>query len=283
MVSSWWTTTRQAPTHCRFVGHILSTAAWDLGLIPRDADVSQPPDPPAAAAEAGVTFAAPHALNTALRFVASRGGTQWNGIDIEFRSTLVGDVAVATFDGPSRRLTIDMADGQTTANTVLAAVIAEGTFRAELDRSSDPTNDGSGTIVAPAGAAATTSGGTAETVAGTDVNPIETQGIFNSLIRLYDAVDKYDVVEIQRIVGMLDVDFDRLTFGRAEVGARGQNLDAITTQNEDEQVELKTILSDEIDVDFAQAASDFAARQATYEAALRSISNLFKMSLLDFM
>ncbi len=102
---------------------------------------------------------------------------------------------MATFEAATRRLTIDMADGQTTANTVMAAVIAEGTFRAELDRSSDPTNDGSGTIVAPAGAAATTSGGTAETLAGTDTNPIETQGVFNSLIRLYDAVDKYDVDE----------------------------------------------------------------------------------------
>ena len=93
----------------------------------------------------------------------------------------------------------------------------------------------------------------------------------------------YDVTKFQRIVEMLDEDFDRLNFGRAEVGARSQSLDAITMQNEDEQVELRTMLSDEIDVDFAQAASDFASRQATYEASLRSIANLFKMSLLDFM
>jgi flagellin-like hook-associated protein FlgL len=125
--------------------------------------------------------------------------------------------------------------------------------------------------------------GTVQTVVGSDTNPIETQGVFNSLIRLHDAVSDYDVTKFQRIAEMLDEDFDRLNFGRADVGARNQSLDAITMQNEDEQVELRTILSGEIDVDFAQAASDFAARQATYEASLRSIAMLFQMSLLDFL
>ena len=230
------------------------------------------------------SFAPPDDSNTALHFVANSGGSQWNGIDIEFRSTLLGDVAVATFDDVSvpPRLIIDMADGATTANTVIAAVMAEGTFRAELDLSSDPANDGSGTFVAPAGVTATTAGG-AQTVVGSDTNPIETQGVFNSLIRLHDAVQDYDITKFQRIVEMLDEDFDRLNFGRAEVGARTQGVVAIAMQNEDEQVELRTMLSDEIDVDFAQAASDFASRQAIYEATLRSIANLFQMSLLDFM
>jgi flagellin-like hook-associated protein FlgL len=52
--------------------------------------------------------------------------------------------------------------------------------------------------------------------------------------------------------------------------------------NDDEQVELKSVLSDEIDVDMAQAASDFIARQAAYEASLRSIASLHQLSLLDF-
>ena len=72
--------------------------------------------------------------------------------------------ATATFDPVGRRLIIDMADGQTTANTVIAAIAAEGTFTAQLDLTSDPTNDGTGTLVAPPGVAATTAGGTAEIV-----------------------------------------------------------------------------------------------------------------------
>ncbi|MHB9077103.1 MAG: flagellar hook-associated protein FlgL [Pirellulaceae bacterium] len=257
------------------------TAAWDLGLVPQGADVSLPPDAPAVAAVAAVTFDVPHSINTAFRYVAASGGTQWNGVDIEFRNTLAGDVAVATFDDVSipPRLIIDMADGATTTNTVIAAVLAEGTFQAELD----PSSDGTGTIAAAAASPATTAGGTSQTVVGSDRNPIETQGLFNSLLRLHDAVADYDITKFQRIVEMLDEDFDRLNFGRADVGARNQSLDAITMQNEDEQVELRTLLSDEVDIDFAQAASDFASRQAIYEATLRSIANLFQMSLLDFM
>jgi flagellar hook-associated protein 3 FlgL len=126
-------------------------------------------------------------------------------------------------------------------------------------------------------------GGTPATIQGADVNPIETQGVFNSLIRLYEAVETFHVEEIERIVGMLDEDFDRLNFGRAELGARGQGLDAITARNEDEQVELSAVLSQEIDMDLAEAASDFAARQAAYEASLRSVAALYRLSLLDFM
>ena len=56
----------------------------------------------------------------------------------------------------------------TTANTVIAAVMAEGTFRAELDVSTDPTNDGSGTLVAADASPATTGGGTAFTIRRSD-------------------------------------------------------------------------------------------------------------------
>lgn len=260
-----------------------SAAAWDLGLVPRGADTSLAPDPPAATADAQVAFAAPHDVNTALRIVAPAGGTQWNGIEIEFRNTLVGDVATATFDSGTGRLIIDMCDSLTTANTVVNAVTLEGTWLAELDRSSDPTNDGSGTLVAPAGVAATTGGGTAETLRGTDTNPIETRGVFNTLIRLREAVATYDLAEIERTAAMLDEDYERLNLGRAQLGTRMQAVDVITTRTEDERIELTSVLSLEVDVDLAQAASDFMLRQAAYEASLRAVASLYSMTLMDFL
>ena len=36
-------------------------------------------------------------------------------------------------------------------------------------------------------------------------------------------------------------------------------------------------------MDLAQAATEFAARQASYEASLRTIGSLFQLSLLDFL
>jgi len=259
-----------------------SYAAWDLGLIPSGSDTSGPVSQPAAPATASVRFAAPHDVNTALRLVAPGTGTQWNGVSIEFQNSLAGDVATATYDAMTRRLVIEVADGQTSANTVIAAVLAEGTFRAELDLSLDPTNNGSGTVVAPAGIAAVAQGGTPEVLTGRDAGVLETEGVFNSLIRLKQAIATADFSEIQRLQTLLDVDSERMSFGRAAVGARGQALDAITARNEDEQVELKSVLSDEIEVDMAVAASDFAARQAAYEASLRTIATMFRLSLMDF-
>jgi len=179
-------------------------------------------------------------------------------------------------------LIIDLADGQTTANTVIAAIAAEGTFRAELDTLTDPTNDGSGTIVAPGGVVATTAGGTAANLRGADTNPVETRGVFNSLIRLQQAVEDFDVPALERILVMFDEDFDRLNFGRAAVGAEGQGLEALATRNDTERVELSALLSREIDVDMAEAASALLARQAAYEASLRGIASLVRLSLLDF-
>ena len=135
----------------------------------------------------------------------------------------------------------------------------------------------------PRDADVTTAGGTPVTLSGSDPNPLETQGIFNTLIRLRDAIERFDVTELERITQMLDADSERLTFARAEIGTRGQSLEALTRRNEDEQVELKSALSAEIDMDLAQAASDYATRQAAYEAAIRSIANLHSLSLLDFM
>ncbi len=195
----------------------------------------------------------------------------------------MGDVAIATFDPLGRRLIIDVADTQTTANTVMAAVAAEGTFTAQLDLTNDPTNDGTGTIVAPPGVVATTTGGTAESLLGRDTNPVETKGVFNSLIRLFDAIQNYDVAAMERIVEMLDDDFDRLNFGRAALGAQGEGLDGIAMRNEDDQVELQTVLSNEIDMDLAVAATQYSARQAAYEASLRTIAGMFRLSLLDFL
>ena len=101
--------------------------------------------------------------------------------------------------------------------------------------------------------------------------------------RLRDAIERFDITEIERITQILDVDSERLTFARAEIGTRGQSLEALTRRNKDEQVELKSALSVEIDMDIAQAATDYVMRQAAYEAALNSIANLHSLSLLNYM
>ncbi|MFW6169871.1 MAG: flagellar hook-associated protein FlgL [Planctomycetota bacterium] len=258
-----------------------SEVAWELGLIPWGEDAPESSYQPA---EATVTFASPDDTNTAFRVEAARAGTQWNNIDIEITDTgtVSGDNATVNFDESGGKLVIDIAAGDTTANTVVDEIIAEGTFTAELDDTTDPGNDGTGTLPAP-GVVATTADGTPETLAGEDPNPIETEGVFNTLLRLQGAVESNEVEKLERIFSLFEADVERLNMGRAIVGTSSRGLNTIQIRNEDEQVELKQVLSDEIDVDLAEAVSEFSSRRAGYEASLRAIGNMYRLSLLDFL
>ena len=121
------------------------------------------------------------------------------------------------------------------------------------------------------------------TLTGSDRHPLEVSGAFNSLIRLYDAVTDFDPVAIQRAIELLDIDFDRVNFARAEIGARGRSLETLQTRIEDEDVLLRGALSGEIDTDLTEAISNYTARQAALEASLRLSALTFQLSLLDFL
>jgi flagellar hook-associated protein 3 FlgL len=125
--------------------------------------------------------------------------------------------------------------------------------------------------------------GTASVIASGELRPLETAGVFHTLFRLTEALEANDLREIERTVGMLDDDIDRVNLARGDVGGRQQVLDALTDRVEVETIELKSALSQEIDVDLAQAISDLVGRQAALEASLRLAAQTLQMSLLDFL
>ncbi len=122
-----------------------------------------------------------------------------------------------------------------------------------------------------------------EVLTGRDVNPLETHGVFNSLRRLADAIQNFNIPEIERATALLDMDIDRVNFARAEIGVRGQTLDRLSGRIDAEQVQLQETLSLEIDVDFVEAATNLTAQQATLQASLQLIGTTFQLSLLDFL
>ena len=69
------------------------------------------------------------------------------------------------------------------------------------------------------GTIANTNNGPVARLQGSDVAPQEVNGVFNSLIRLHQALEQSDMREIKRTVGMLNDDFDRLNFARSELGS----------------------------------------------------------------
>jgi flagellin-like hook-associated protein FlgL len=130
---------------------------------------------------------------------------------------------------------------------------------------------------------AATLSGTTETLQARDVNPLETLGAFNTLARLIQAVEAGDFGEIERVAAMLDDDLNRVTFARAEIGARQQSLDVLGQRLEDEQIELQRALSVEIDVDIVEAISELTAKQASFQASLQTTAQTFRLTLLDYL
>jgi flagellar hook-associated protein 3 FlgL len=115
-----------------------------------------------------------------------------------------------------------------------------------------------------------------------DRNTIESDSVFNTLIRLKHALEDNDTEEIGRSIARLDTDASRVSFARAEIGTRLQSLEVIGTKLQDENVQLKSALSDDIDVDIVQAISDMTARQIALQASLQTASSLLQLTLLDF-
>jgi flagellin-like hook-associated protein FlgL len=238
-------------------------------------------NPVALSATASLALPVPNNVNTALTFTAVYPGTAYNDATIEFIYDQVGDVATASYNPGTRRLQIHIDATATTANTVRDVVNQQGNFLVEIDHTTDLTNDGTG-IIAATGVVATLTGGTPETLVGTDPYTIEASGIFNSLIRLQAALESNDQLAISRAAGALEDDSQTVNFVRADLGAKAQGLDSLDIRIDDETIELKTTLSKEIEVDLVEAISNLTARQATFQASLQLIGKTFQLSLLDF-
>jgi flagellin-like hook-associated protein FlgL len=254
-----------------------SFAAWDLGLVARNEDTSSLLA--SVPAQATVTFSQPNDRNTGIVISATVGDPSFNDVEVIYRDLLGGGAAAATFVGG--QLFVDIDAGQTTANAIINAINAEGTFTAGLETLNDPANNGSG-VIQTTGVVAIFAGGAFDSVQGADVNPAETNGVFNSLLRLTDAVANFDIAAIGRAVEMLDDDFERLTFSRADLGARARSLDVLGERVQDEDVQLRTSLSKELDADLVKAISDLSARQANMEATLRVIGQTLQLTVLNF-
>lgn len=122
----------------------------------------------------------------------------------------------------------------------------------------------------------------AAVLTGTDQHFLETDSVFTNLIRLRDALTANDLPAIERAAAKFDDDIQRVTFAQADAGARSRGLIQTRENLEDEVVQLRSALSEEIDVDLVQAISDLTARQVSLEASLRATANILQLSLLNF-
>ena len=123
----------------------------------------------------------------------------------------------------------------------------------------------------------------AGTLTGEDRLYLEADSVFTTLIRLRDALEEGDIGAIGRSINKIDDNIDQVSSARATVGARLQGLDVTQINLEDEEVQLRAALSEQIDVDLVEAISQLTSRQTSLQASLQTTANLLQLSLLNFL
>ncbi len=241
-----------------------SLAAQYLGLVPNGSTV-------VSTTSATITGSDSRYID----FTINSASGQSFGIDLSGAET-VGDVidainAITTTNITARLAStgngIELVDN-TSGPGQLSVTQAEGSQAAEL------------LGFVPTGSSTATSG--TGSLTSTDHNYLENKSVFNTLIRLRDALINQDIAGIDRALSDIDADIDRVTFARAQIGATQQGLELSQLNLEDEDVRLRAALSEEIDVDLVQAISELTSRQIALQASLQVTGNILRLSLLDY-
>lgn len=130
-------------------------------------------------------------------------------------------------------------------------------------------------------------------VAGTDVfgtartDPDDaTQGpgdMFQLLERIAVAIEQGNTTALNAEHGELDKAMARVSSVAVEIGARAARLESVKERALDDDMNLRTMLSQVEDADMVEALVTMQAQQNAYEAALSTTAQILPMSLLNFL
>lgn len=119
-------------------------------------------------------------------------------------------------------------------------------------------------------------------IVGSDPNPQEVRGMFNSLFRLREAIRNQDQNGISRAVALIDQDLSRLSLTRGSLGVEQQRIDSLKVNQELTTINLKADQSSLFEADFPSIISELNARQIAYEASLKLLGNANQTSLFNY-
>lgn len=106
--------------------------------------------------------------------------------------------------------------------------------------------------------------------------------LFESLQDLTSAIRSGDHDQMNRGIGELDKMMNRLTFTISEVGTDLHVADMQTEVVEETQIQLKSVLSNVEDLDYAEAVTRMQKQMMSLEAAQRSFAQISQLNLFDY-
>lgn len=109
----------------------------------------------------------------------------------------------------------------------------------------------------------------------------------NVMILLTDITNSLDSEDSSEVTGNLlsqmDSTISNLLKIMSEVGAKQNRMEAAATQNEDQILNLKDVLSKTEDIDFAEKTIEASVEQTVYMASLQVSARIIQPTLLDFL
>jgi flagellar hook-associated protein 3 len=130
------------------------------------------------------------------------------------------------------------------------------------------------------GIAGTTTG---TTIQGTDVNPVQSNGIFDHISQLMAALQQNDTNAITAAATALQADLANVNAVRGSNGAQLQSISTRTTNLTSQNLTTKTMLSDLTNTDYTTAATKYTFLQTILQANYQVVSDASKMSLMSYL
>lgn len=108
--------------------------------------------------------------------------------------------------------------------------------------------------------------------------------VMNLLTDITNSLDSEDSSEVAgKLLGQMDSTISNLLKIMSEVGAKQNRMEAAATQNEDQILNLKDVLSKTEDIDFAEKTIEATVAQTVYMASLQVSARIIQPTLLDFL
>lgn len=120
-------------------------------------------------------------------------------------------------------------------------------------------------------------------IAGKDVNPVQSTGLFATLQKLRSAMFNSDTRSITDAAGQLEKDITRVIKSRGDVGSRVKEFTDRADRLDDQNVATKSLLSEVQDVDYTSAITRYQQLQTTLQATLQMTGATANISLLDYL
>ena len=115
-------------------------------------------------------------------------------------------------------------------------------------------------------------------------NDINVMDLFKNITNNLDSENSEDTNKItNENLDAIDSVMSNLLKTRAEVGAKQNRMESVLEQNEAENFNMKDILSQTEDIDFAEKTIESSIMQSVYVASLQTSAKIIQPSLLDFL